>query len=251
MASEKRMIGDRKILAVVTARANSQGLPGKNYMPLLGRPLVQWSMLAALKSNYIDDIIVSSNCEHVREATEAFINEFYTSKVRFVQRPESLATSLSKNEEALIHAVEKYEERQNNSPFYVVNLQPTSPIRHHDLIDRCIKMAFSKNVNSLLTVQACTPFFVQKTEKGLIWHYDPDKRPMRQSLSASQIYYHDDGCLYLMTVDHLYNSLNRIDINSVELFENYPYCSLQIDTVEDFNVVAKIKKELDETGHYI
>ena len=57
------MIGNKKILCVVTARAGSKGLPGKNYKELMGKPLFVWSMLAGINSKYVDNTILSSNCD--------------------------------------------------------------------------------------------------------------------------------------------------------------------------------------------
>ena len=52
------MINNKKILAVVLARKNSKGLPGKNIKNLNGKPLVAWPISTAKKSKYIDKIIL-------------------------------------------------------------------------------------------------------------------------------------------------------------------------------------------------
>ena len=64
------MLSGKQVLAIIPARAGSVGVKGKNYREVLGRPLVQWSMLAALASQYVDAVIVTSNCIHVKEITE-------------------------------------------------------------------------------------------------------------------------------------------------------------------------------------
>ena len=55
------MIKGKKVLSVITARADSKGLPGKNYRELLGKPLFMWSVEASLKSQYVDEVAISSN----------------------------------------------------------------------------------------------------------------------------------------------------------------------------------------------
>ena len=102
------MIGNKKILAVVTARAGSKGIPGKNYRDLLGRPLFMWSMLAGFNSKYIDTTVLSSNCEECeREHVEwvRSLDSTQQDRVIFWLRPEEFSTDTSKNEFALIHAL--------------------------------------------------------------------------------------------------------------------------------------------------
>ena len=54
------MYKDKKILAIIPARGGSKGLPGKNIKPLLGKPLIGWTIEQALTSKYIDEIFVST-----------------------------------------------------------------------------------------------------------------------------------------------------------------------------------------------
>ncbi len=61
------MIGDKKVLAVITARGGSKGLPGKNIKDLNGKPLIYWSIKEPLKSKYIDKLIVSTDDEKIAE----------------------------------------------------------------------------------------------------------------------------------------------------------------------------------------
>ena len=51
------MIGDRSVLAVITARGGSKGLPGKNLRPFRGRPLIAWTIEAARRSRLVDRVI--------------------------------------------------------------------------------------------------------------------------------------------------------------------------------------------------
>ena len=62
------MINNKKVLSIITARAGSKGLPCKNYKEINGFPLVCWSMLDSMKSEYIDITVISSNCPHVKDA---------------------------------------------------------------------------------------------------------------------------------------------------------------------------------------
>lgn len=232
-------IKDLNILAVITARANSQGLPGKNYKNLLGRPLIQWSLLAALRSIHLKHVVVSSNCNHVKEATEAFCQEFDTNDILYVERPDELATSTSINEEALLHAVQFYEEYKNIQLDVVLNLQPTSPVRINGLVDDCIERFYDSDADSLLTVDKHTPFFWQITSYGPEPKYDILNRPMRQDIRDEDWMYHDNGNIYITKMDVLVSKMCRTG-DSPFLFETDSYQSLQIDTEEDFQLIEKM-----------
>ena len=97
------MIGNKKILTVVTARGGSKGILNKNVRQLLGQPLFMWSVLAGLKSKYVDKIVVSSNCPNVFREFEKFCtnDEYDKNRLEWIQRPERYSGDLSKNEEAL------------------------------------------------------------------------------------------------------------------------------------------------------
>jgi CMP-N,N'-diacetyllegionaminic acid synthase len=234
------VIGDNKILAVVTARANSKGLQGKNFKPLLGIPLVLWSVKAAYSSTYVDTVIVSTNCPSVKQVCLDWISEQKAdSRVFVVDRPEELSTPTSKNEEALLHAVQSYEERFNETPQIVVNLQPTSPVRNDRLLDCCIEAMADSGCDSLLTVNKHTPFFWTIRDGEAKALYDFHNRPMRQQLGDEDFYFHDNGNVYMMTTDVLSSTLCRIGVNPF-LFETSPYQSLQIDTEFDFQLIEKM-----------
>lgn len=233
-------------MAVVTARANSKGLPGKNYKALGGRPLVQWSIMAADHCEQIDHIIISSNCRYVREVTEDYISEFGDDKILFVDRPEELSGPVSKNEEALLHATQVFEDeyRYLDQNDIIVNLQPTSPLRYGGLLGKCIKEMHEAECDSLLTVNKETPFYWKILDGKPVASYDFKNRPMRQELSDSDWIFHDNGNVYAMTVDTLVSGMCRIGDNPF-LYETDRFQSLQIDTNEDFTLIEKIAEDID------
>ena len=251
------MIGNNKVLAVITARANSVGLPQKNYREFCGKPLIEWSILAAVKSKYIDFITISSNCPHVKDVSLEFIKNYNSihgkdaKKVYFIDRPNELATPISKNEEALIHAAQWLEEKYEENPKYIVNLQPTSPLRKKYLIDDCLEKLYDSGLKSLLTVSEHTPLVIQVDSNGNIkWHFDRLNRKMRQDFSPEELYLNDDGCLYITESNVLFDELCRLDSHPF-VYLNNKYSSYQIDTDDDFIILEAIKKQLDKSNQYI
>jgi CMP-N,N'-diacetyllegionaminic acid synthase len=236
------MISDNKVLAVITARAESKGVPGKNYRELFSYPLVIWSVKAAVQSRYIDYIFVSTNCPHVKKAVEEYQQEISDSRIKIVDRPDELATDTSKNEEALIHAVQTMEEVFGESPDIVINLQPTSPVRTDNILDRCIETMYETESDSLLTVSRKTPFFWRLVDDKWEPTYDPINRPMRQELAEDEFFFHDNGNIYICELNVLMTSMCRIGENPF-LFETDEFQSMQIDIELDFLIFEIIAEE--------
>ena len=236
----------KKILSVITARAGSKGIINKNTKILAGKPLFLWSVLASQQSEYINLTIVSSNCSIVKEELEKYNNfvsdafdfaPVFKNQAIFLQRPEEISGDLSKNEEALIHAYEYCKNELDFDADIIVNLQPTSPIRNKKLIDACIKKFINDKADSLFTGSKHTPFFFRIKNKKVIADWDIFNRPMRQKIK--EFLWHDDGSVYIMKKELLLNTNCRLG-GKMSIFETDKYQSLQIDTIEDFNIIDKL-----------
>lgn len=118
-----------KIICVITARGGSKGLPGKNIKLLDGKPLISWTIAAALGSRHIDRVVVSTDDPEIGR-----IAEQAGAQVPFVRPPE-LATDEARSIDVVLHALDAIDEAYD----YVVLLQPTSPFRTADDIDACIE----------------------------------------------------------------------------------------------------------------
>jgi|SRR6185503_1991908 len=126
------MIEGRSIIAVIPARAGSKGLPGKNIRPLCGKPLIAWSIEAALKSRYVDEVLVSTDGEDI-----ARIAAEHGAQVPF-RRPAELATDTSTTLSAVQHALDYYRARGREFDLLVL-LEPTSPLREDGDIDSILE----------------------------------------------------------------------------------------------------------------
>jgi CMP-N,N'-diacetyllegionaminic acid synthase len=123
------MIEGKSVIAMIPARAGSKGLPGKNIRLLCGKPLIAWTVEKALKSQYLDEIMVSTDGEEIaRVAAE------YGAKVPFL-RPADLATDTSTTLSAVRHALDHYSDQHSRRFDLVVLLEPTSPLREDGDID--------------------------------------------------------------------------------------------------------------------
>lgn len=135
------MIGARRVLAVIPARGGSKGVPRKNIRDLAGKPLLAWSIEAAKRSDHIDRVIVSSEDGEILDVAKA-----WGADVPFV-RPELLARDETPGIDPILHALEQLPDYE-----YVVLLQPTSPLRTAEDIDRCIEQMLRAEAPCCVTV---------------------------------------------------------------------------------------------------
>lgn len=135
------MIDGKQVLAVITARGGSKGVPGKNIRPLAGKPLIAWTIEAARGSAYIDRLVLSSDDAEIIRVAQAWGCE-----VPFV-RPAELARDETPGIAPVLHAIAALPGYD-----YVVLLQPTSPLRTAEDIDGCLKMCLQSGAPVCVSV---------------------------------------------------------------------------------------------------
>ena len=126
------------ILGIIPARGGSKGIPRKNIKPLHGRPLIAWTIEAALKSRLLDRFVVTTE-----DAEIAAVARQYGAEV--LDRPVELAGDTVISREVIKHALLAMDAKVS------VLLQPTSPIRDDDLIDRVIRAFLDGDYDSMAT----------------------------------------------------------------------------------------------------
>lgn len=184
---------NKKILAIIPARGGSKRVPGKNVKLLINKPLIVYTIEAALGSKYLDRIIVSTDDEKI-----AIVSRKYN--IEIVKRPRHLATGKAKTVDAVFHILEDLE-KKNYIPENIILLQPTSPLRTTQDIDNSIEL-FSKNkCESVISVCEIDQFpywaFIKKRkylDPILGWKYFQYRR---QDLPKA---YMPNGAIYISSV---------------------------------------------------
>lgn len=128
------------ILGVIPARGGSKGIPRKNLYSLAGRPLIQYTLDAAFKSK-LSDFIISTDDRDIAACYEGH-----------VMRPKELANDDTPMLPVVQHAVKAYEKRFKNAVDAVMVLQPTSPLRLAEDIDKSIEKFVNSGADSLVSV---------------------------------------------------------------------------------------------------
>ena len=137
-----------KHLAVIPARSGSKGIPDKNIKPLAGKPLMAYSIEAAVKSGLFDEVLCSTDSEHYAEIARS-----YGASVPFLRSPET-ATDTAYAYSAVYEAIDRYHAMGRDFDTYCM-LQPTSPLRNAQDIRDAYEIFLSKNANIVLSMEAC------------------------------------------------------------------------------------------------
>lgn len=223
------MIGDATVLALITARGGSKGLPRKNVLPLGGKPLIAWSIAAAKGSTLVDRLVLSSDDDEIMSVAAAWGCE-----VPFV-RPAELATDQASSLDVVRHTLGALPQRYD----YVVLLQPTSPLRSSEDIDACIRLCFERRTATSVTVCAVdkTPYWMFKMDDvdRLLPLFPPSEMPQNRQ-SAPKVFMLN-GAVYVARTEHILNGGGFVDADTVACVMSSAR-SADIDTPEDFAALA-------------
>lgn len=135
------MIKEQRVLAVIPARGGSKGLSRKNLLPLGDKPLIAWTILAALQSQTVDRVVVSTD-----DAEIATVAKEWGAEVPFMRPPE-LATDNTPGVEPILHTIDMIPDFE-----WVIALQPTSPFRLAQDIDSAMAKCIKHQASSCVSV---------------------------------------------------------------------------------------------------
>jgi len=153
------MYKNKKILSIITARGGSKSIPKKNIKPILGKPLIAYTIEAANQSQLLTRTILSSDNDEI-----ITISKKYGADVPFV-RPAEYAQDHSTSIEVVQHAVKWLQQNQNQTFDYIMILQPTSPLRSSNDIDESIKVIVDNDADSVMGMKKLIDFSLKKLKK--------------------------------------------------------------------------------------
>jgi CMP-N-acetylneuraminic acid synthetase len=229
------MFHDKKIVAVIPARAGSKGIPNKNIVDVNGNPLIVYTINAALESRYIDRIYVSTDSIEIADVCRAHGVEVES------LRPQYLATDEAKTIDVLRYTLHSLQS-QNEIYDYVVLLQPTQPLRSCVHIDEAISLIAAHEDASIISVSEVEehPLFMRKiNESGKLESLlQTSSTVRRQDLP---IYYKVNGAIYINKVSDIVTQDISLNDNKIPYVMDKQY-DLDVDTLADLEKLRKMLK---------
>lgn len=223
------MKSNKKFLALIPARAGSKGIKDKNIIDLKGKPLIAYSIDAALKSKYIDRVVVSTDGEDI-----AAVAKEWGADVPFL-RPDYLASDTAKTIDAVLHCIEVLK-KAGDSYDYLVLLQPTQPLRQPFHIDEAIEKMLELEAESLVSVSKV------KEHPVLIRTIGEDGKLQNLLNCSSTVrrqdfpdFYRVNGAIYINKIDGNLNETTSLNDNIIPYEMAHEY-DVDIDELLDLKI---------------
>lgn len=222
------------MLAVIPARGGSKGVPKKNIKKLEGKPLIAYTIEAAIDSNIFEKVIVSTDSKEIAD-----VAAFYGAEVPFL-RPEEISGDLTSSDDVILHAL-SYMRQQGHQYDEICKLQATSPLRNSEHLREAYSLFHEKNADFLVSVCECehSPLWSGVIGEDLrLDNFIPDevKRSCRQDLPT---YYRLNGAIYMGKVEQFYTNKSFLGKNCIAYIMEQKD-SIDIDSQLDFKMAEII-----------
>ena len=233
-----------KSIAVIPARSGSKGLPDKNIRLLNGVPLLAYSIKAALDTGAFDTVMVSTDSEKYAEIARS-----YGAEVPFL-RSEKNSGDKSASWDVVKEVLLRYSEMGRYFDT-VALLQPTSPLRMGKHITEAFQVMDDKQANAVIALcENDAPFAICNIlpEDHCIVDFLNERGfyPRRQAL---QILHRPNGSIYLYRTEALHTQLSIYDAECYAYVMDKTH-SIDVDTIEDFQIVEALVQYLPEFKGY-
>ena len=223
-----------RIYAIIPARGSSKRIHKKNVKSLLGKPLLTYSIEQAKSSLYIDKVFVSSEDSKILRLAKK-------NGANFIKRPLSLAQDHTSTEKVIKHTLVELKKKAD-FPTHVVILQPTSPLRYPEDIDRAILHLIKTKSDSLLSVCKNTRFIWSQNRRPL--NYEINHRPRSQNKKSDFI---ENGSIYITSVSAFNKFKNRLG-GKIVFYVQPPECGFEIDDYLDWDICQFLMKRYYKTN---
>ncbi|MBL33041.1 MAG: cytidylyltransferase [Gammaproteobacteria bacterium] len=238
------MISNKNVLAITLARGGSKSIYKKNIALLKNKPLISYTINAALDSKYIDEYIISTDDKEIADVAENL-----GATIPFL-RPENLSSDTASSADALIHAVNAYEEITKKKYDYIIELMCTNPFKSGEMIDDIIsKLDRNEKADAVITVERLLdhhPARIKKIENGYIRDFcvEEELESRRQDLKPEA--YIRNGNIYALRRDLLMIQKARYGTNFCIPYYKEDIPSANIDEPSDFYKAESLLNDWDQ-----
>lgn len=228
-----------KMICTICARGGSKGVKGKNIRPLLGKPLISYSIEQALSSGLFDMVAVSSDSLDILNIARAYGADL------LVERPAELATDTVAKLPVIRHCVEEAEKAIGKSFDVVVDLDATSPLRLVEDIKGAVTMLEREEVSNVITAAPArrSPYFnlVEVGEDGVVRLSKPLGKPIERRQDSPKCF-DMNASIYVWQRSALFDYPTVFNSNT-RLFVMPEERSADIDNELDFEIVELLMKK--------
>lgn len=212
-----------KILVAIPARWGSQWIPKKNIKLLNGKPLISYVIETAQNSNYVDEIVVTTDDELIVQIAQNYWLTVH-------KRHETLAQPSTPLDPVIVDVMEKYPEFS-----HVITLQPTSPLLTVKTLDTSIENRIDNNKDTLISLREETHLYRREENGNIVPDYF--KRVNRQQLPKKYV---ETWAIIGCKTNYLLQHHTRINPDSCDFTIMSIDESIDIDNFNDWNLVASI-----------
>jgi CMP-N,N'-diacetyllegionaminic acid synthase len=232
------------VTCVIGARGGSKGLAGKNIRPLLGKPLIAWSIEQAKACPDISRVVVSTDSEAIADVARS-----YGAEVPFM-RPAELANDSAGKWEVWQHALEACDRHYDTPIDLYVDLDCTSPLRDVEDISKAITKFKASNVDAVFSVCEArkNPYF------NMLEIVDGYQRicktlpcPIVRRQDAPAVYEHV-ASIYVLSPDYIRRGTGLLSGRTLG-YDIGASKSLDVDSQFDFELIEYLMRKRLEAAH--
>lgn len=222
-------------IAIITARGGSKRIPRKNIKPFLGKPIINYSIEAAIKSGVFDVVMVSTDDEEIAD-----IARKAGAEVPFM-RSEATSNDYATTADVLLEVLDEYKKR-GISFDEMCCIYPTAPFLTEDALKIAMTSLKEKNADSVLPVVK----FSFPPQRGVVMNgdYVEPKWPENMLKRSQDLepMYHDCGQFYCLNVERFAEEKKLIMAKTVPFIQDEENVQ-DIDTMDDWKI-AEMKYQI-------
>lgn len=224
-----------KTVAIITARGGSKRIPRKNIKEFCGKPILAYSIEAAMQSGLFDTVMVSTDDEEIAQ-----IAKEYGAQVPFY-RSEKTANDYATTNDVLLEVLAEYEARDQVFDLACC-IYPTAPFITAERLAEATKMLMESDADTLIPVVSFSypPQRAMVIENGrLVFKYPENIDARSQDLEK---HYHDVGQFYVFRTEAFMKN-KKLMLGNILPFEISEMEVQDIDTATDWEI-AEMKYQI-------
>jgi YrbI family 3-deoxy-D-manno-octulosonate 8-phosphate phosphatase len=219
------------IISIIPASEGSKNIPGKNFIPICGKPLIGWTIEQSIKTKLIKQTFVISDNIEIAEISEQF-------GAKIIKWPDSDGDNFVSSEIVLMHALDIIKANFHIEPDLIVFLQASLPLRKQNDIKDCINKLLYDDSDSIFSgcLYGDFPIWELSENKWQSLNYDYFNMGARQQITPK---FAENGSIYVFKPDILTKFNNRLG-GKISIFEMEFWQTWKIDNSEDIKIVESL-----------